>query len=86
VRVRDDARIVAQAVQLIAELGELALHANDDVALNGLRVLLNVPSEEEIIDREKAARSIEELLRRPFDAVDGPRRMPPSTPKKREIE
>lgn len=83
--VRDDARLAAQALELVAELGELALRANDDVALNGLRVLLNVPSEQELVDRERAARSIEELLRRPFDAGGGPRRMPPSCPKKRDI-
>ncbi len=86
VRVRDDAHLAAQAVKLEAELGEVALNANDDVSLNGLRVLLNVPSEQELIDREIAAQSFEQLLRRPVVDEQGPQRLPPSKPVKRTLD
>ncbi len=84
VAVRDDATIKAQALELIAELGELGLKANDDIALNGLRVLLNVPNEEDLIDKETALASLAEFLKRPFAPKGEPRRLPKDQPKPRE--
>lgn len=72
---RDDARIAAQAVELEAELGALDLRANDDLALNGLRVLLNVPSEDETSASLDDIRSFKEMLARPFVADGGPKRL-----------
>lgn len=70
---RDDARLAAQAVELEAELGALDLKANDDIALNGLRVLLNVPSEEEMAARLDGIESFKQLLARPFATKGGPK-------------
>jgi hypothetical protein len=84
VDVRDDAEIKAQAVDVHAQLGELSLRANDDVALNGLRVLLNAPTQEEIERKRREVRSFKDFLELPFVAAGAPRRLPPSAPKKRE--
>jgi len=82
--VRDDARFEAQQLELAALLGELSLRANDDVALNGLRVLLNVAGDEDLEARGKAIEDFKEYLKRPFVAPGSPRRLPRSEPKKRE--
>jgi hypothetical protein len=86
VQVRDDASMKAQSIELDAELGELALKANDDVALNGLRVLMNVPSDEELQARAKHLKTFSDYLNMPFSNPDSPKRMPKSTPVERELE
>ena len=80
VEARDDARLAAQAVSLEAELGALDLKANDDLALSGLRVLLNVPSEEEMAARVDGIESFKQFLARPFVAPGGPKPMEKSAP------
>lgn len=83
VAVRDDARFTAQAIDMVAELGDLALEANDDVALDGLRVLMNVPSEEEVARRRAAAKSFADYLALPAIDEKDAGRLPRSTPKAR---
>jgi len=75
-----DAAFSAQAVTVEARRGELALRANDDVALNGERVLLNCPTDEEVERRHREAKTLKDLLELPFQAPGGPRRLPPSDP------
>lgn len=80
VRAGEDASLSAQAVQVEGRTGEVSLRANDDVALNGERVLLNCPTEEDAARREAAATTLEERLRLPFRPPDAPRRLPRSGP------
>lgn len=82
--VRDDAAIDAQAINLHAQRGELSLKATDDVALNGLRILHNVPSEEELIAQYEKAKTFGELMSCPAVDPQSPRRLPKSSPVKRE--
>lgn len=75
-----DAALSAQAVKVEARLGELALKANDDVALNGERVLLNCPTDEEFERRAQEAKTLQDFLELPFQAPGSPRRLPASAP------
>lgn len=80
VKVKKDLEISAQAVGVKGRLGEVAIEANDDLVLNGERVLLNCPTEEEIQRRLQAVSSFEELLAAPFYHHQSPRRLPKSEP------
>ncbi len=84
VSVRDDAHLRAQAIDISAELGELSMKASDDIALNGLRVLLNVLSQEELDKKARRATTLRELLELPFNSPGGPQRFPKTPPKERE--
>lgn len=75
-----DASLSAQAVTVEGRRGDVALSANDDVALNGERVLLNCPTDEEVERRTREARTVQDLLELPFRAAGSPRRLPPSDP------
>lgn len=75
-----DASVSGQAVKVEARLGELALAANDDVALNGERVLLNCPTDEEVERRTREVKTLEDLLELPFRSPGSPRRLPASAP------
>jgi hypothetical protein len=79
-RAGHDAAFSAQAVKVEARRGELALLAGDDVVLNGERVLLNCPTDEEIERRRREARTLQDLLELPFQAPGGPRRLAPNAP------
>lgn len=79
-----DAVLSAQAVGVEARRGELALRANDDVALNGERVLLNCPTDEEVERRTREAATLKDLLELPFRAPGDPRRLPASAPVEEE--
>ena len=79
-RVKKDLEISAQAVVVKGRLGEVAIEANDDLVLNGERVLLNCPTEEETQRRLRAVSSLEELLAVPFFHHHSPRRLPKSKP------
>lgn len=79
-RAGQDAALSAQAVKVEARLGELALAANDDVALNGERVLLNCPTDEEVERRAREVKSLQDLLELPFQVPGSPRRLPASSP------
>lgn len=79
-----DATVSAQAVAVEARRGEIALRANDDVALNGERVLLNCPTDEEVERRRSEARTLRDLLEVPFLEPGSPRRLPPSAPVEEE--
>ncbi len=82
--VRDDAQFSAQSMEIKSELGDLSLIANDDVAINGLRILMNVPDEEELAKKRKDARSVADLLKIPFRIPGAPVRLPRSKPKERK--
>jgi hypothetical protein len=75
-----DALVSAQAVKVEARRGEIALEASDDVALNGERVLLNCPTDEEVERRTREAATLKDLLELPFRAPGEPRRLPASAP------
>ena len=75
-----DASISAQAVTVAARRGDVALVANDDVALNGERVLLNCPTDEEAERQRTAATSLKDRLELPFRSPGSPRRLPSSAP------
>jgi hypothetical protein len=79
-RAGHDAAVSAQAVRVEARRGDLALAANDDVTLNGERVLLNCPTDEEVERRTREAATLKDLLALPFQAPGSPRRLPPSAP------
>lgn len=79
-RAGHDAAFSAQAVKVEARRGDLALTANDDVALNGERVLLNCPTDEEVERRTREASNLRDLLELPFQSPGSPRRLPPSVP------
>lgn len=81
--IRDDSRVTAQAIDLEAETGDLSLRANDDVAMDGLRVLMNVPSEEDVRRKRAEAKTIEQVLELPFVQPDDAGRLPRSLPRKR---
>ncbi len=83
VDVRDDAGFNAQSLQMKAELGELSLIANDDIALNGLRVLLNVPTQEELEKKKTDLRNFQDFLSLPFVRDNEPKRLLQSGPKER---
>jgi len=75
VAVAGDSFHSAQATRLEARTGSLALQANDDLALNGLRVLHNVPSEEELRQKYAAVRTFADLLSCPAFDPSSPRRL-----------
>lgn|GEM_PF-1186878 len=75
-----DAAVSGQAVTVEARRGDLALAANDDVALNGERVLLNCPTDEEVEKRTREVTTLKDLLELPFQSPGSPRRLPPSVP------
>lgn len=79
-RAGHDAAISAQAVKVEARRGDVALAANDDVALNGERVLLNCPTDEEVERRKSEAKTLQGFLELPFQSPGSPRRLPPSAP------
>lgn len=83
-RAGHDAAFSAQAVKVEARRGELSLQANDDVALNGERVLLNCPTDEEVERRTREAKTLQDLLELPFQAPGSPRRLPASEPVEEE--
>jgi uncharacterized protein (DUF2345 family) len=79
-----DTLVSAQAVKVEARRGELALQANDDVALNGERVLLNCPTDAEVERRTRESATLKDLLELPFRAPGDPRRLPASAPVEEE--
>lgn len=79
-RAGGDATVSGQAVTVEARRGDLALAANDDVALNGERVLLNCPTDEEVEKRHREVTTLKDFLELPFQSPGSPRRLPPSTP------
>lgn len=79
-RAGHDAAFSAQAMKVEARLGELSLKANDDVALDGERVLLNCPTDEEVERRAREVKTLKDLLELPFQVPGSPRRLPASAP------
>lgn len=75
-----DGLVSAQAVRVEARRGEIALQANDDVAIDGERVLLNCPTDEEVERRAREVATLKDLLELPFRAPGDPRRLPASAP------
>ena len=60
--------------------GEVSLEANDDLVLNGVRVVINCPREEEVQRQGRAARDLRQLLAVPFQEPGDAQRMPRSEP------
>jgi len=79
-RAGHDASLSAQAVRIEGRRGEIALTANDDVTLNGERVLLNCPTDEEVERQRQAATTLADHLALPFQPPGSPRRLPSSLP------
>jgi hypothetical protein len=78
---RDDIDITAQSAHLEANRGGLSLKASDDLALNGLRILHNVPTEEEIFAQYRKVETFGELMACPAYDPNSPRRMERGKPK-----
>jgi hypothetical protein len=76
----EDLSLSGQAVSLEGRRGEVALQANDDLVINGERVLVNCPTEEEVQRQQAAARSLKDLLELPFRGPGGPRRLAARAP------
>lgn len=83
VHVRDDIHTKAQQIVNEAELGGIEMKANDDVILNGLRVLMNVPSDEEIEEKRRQIKSFKDFLEQPAEGFGNGRRFPTSSPRER---
>lgn len=82
--VRDDLRVEAQALGLEAVRGELELKASDDVALEGLRILHNVPREEDIEAARAKVETFGDFMALPAKDPNSPRRLPNSKPVERK--
>ena len=80
VRVGRDLEISAQAAEIVGHRGEVSLEANDDLVLNGARVMMNCPREEEVQRQGRAARDLRQLLAVPFQEPGDAQRMPRSEP------
>lgn len=63
VDVRDDYCLKSQAMDLEASHGGMALKANDDVSLEGLRILHNVPDEETLAEQYEKVRTFGEKMK-----------------------
>ena len=84
IAVRDDMEIRAQAVGMEAETGGMALKANDDLDLKGLRILHNVPDQEEAAARLNKAATFGETMKCPAVDHGGPRPLGKGKPLPRE--
>lgn len=84
VEARDDSFFSAQAVNIDAELGELSLKANDDVSIQGLRVLVNVPTEQELAEAKRKVKNLADRLALPFEDPTSGGRLPRTAPKRRD--
>ncbi len=81
--VRDDLQISAQAMRAHAVTGSMDFKANDDLSLSGLRVLHNVPTEDERLELVAKAQSFGEMMACPAYDPKVPRRLPFSKPLER---
>lgn len=79
-RAGHDASLSAQAMELRGRRGEVLLQANDDLVLNGERVLLNCPTAEERQRQLAQVRSVQELMQATGHPPGSPVRLPPSDP------
>lgn len=79
-RAGHDAEVSAQAVQVEGRRGEIALKANDDVVVNGERVLLNCPTDEEVERQRREAKTLQDVLALPFRSPGSPKRLSPGAP------
>lgn len=73
--VRDDVHLRAQAIRAHALTGSMDLKANDDLSLAGLRVLHNVPTDEERRQMIAKAETFGELMACPAYDPKAPRRL-----------
>lgn len=84
VDIRDDLLIQAQAVRTHALTGSMDFKANDDLSLSGLRVLHNVPSEQERLAMVAKAETFGQLMNCPAFDPKAPRRLDFGSPLARE--
>lgn len=75
VEVREDATLSAQAISAEARTGSMALRANDDLALNGLRILHNVPTQAELKAQYAKVKTFGDLMSCPAFDPNSPRRL-----------
>jgi len=82
--VRDDIHMKAQAGSMEAVRGGLSFSATDDLDLKGLRVLHNVPTEEEVMEQLQKVKTFGEYMKCPAYDPNSPRKLPASDPVERE--
>ena len=83
-RAGHDVAVSGQAVEVTGRMGEVALEANDDLVLNGERVMLNCPTEEQNRARLQQVRDVQDLLQASFHGANSPRRLERSAPVEEE--
>jgi len=79
-QVGQDMEMSTQAGSITARRGDLEVKANDDLALDGGRVMLNCPRPEEAERQARAVNSLKDLLDLPFQAPGAAVRLPRSEP------
>lgn len=84
--IRDDLDVRCQSAQVEAHRGGLFLKASDDLSLQGLRVLHNVPSEQELVAQYEKAQTFGELMACPAFDPTSPRPIPRGEPKPASAE
>jgi len=82
--VRDDIHMKAQAASLKAVRGGISVTATDDLDLQGLRILHNVPSEDEILEQLEKVKTFGDLMKCPAWDPNAPKKMPLSEPVERK--
>lgn len=83
-QIRDDLHVEAQAMALEAKQGELDFKASDDISLQGLRVLHNVPRKEELEAALEKVETFGDHMALPAYDPNSPQRLPKSKPRPRE--
>ena len=84
IKIRDDFSLNAQAASLEAVRGGMALKASDDLDLQGLRILHNVPSEEELLEKLAKVTTFGEFMKCPAYDPQSPRKLKAAPPVPRE--
>lgn len=81
VSARDDLTMQAQGLSIEAHRGELELKASDDLALEGLRILHNVPRKEDLDAAAGKIQTFGEYMAMPAYDPNSPQRLPKSPPR-----
>ncbi|PIE02685.1 MAG: hypothetical protein CSA81_05890 [Acidobacteria bacterium] len=82
--VRDDIHMKAQAGSIDAVRGGFSVSATDDLDLKGLRILHNVPHEEEVLEQLEKARTFGEFMKCSAHNPNGPKKLKPGEPVERK--
>jgi len=84
VDVRDDIEFRSQAAKFEAVRGGISLKASDDLDLHGLRILHNVPSEEEVLEKLQKVKTFSQFMACPAWNPNSPKKLEPREPQSRE--